>query len=98
MQLPSGEHIGVIHSEFTHEDAGGLGHGIRGGRETPECEDRCGPEAELGLLSASGSLALGNLRPLLSPGLTPGVQEGAAQSCPKAVGTQGAGWRDRQFC
>lgn len=98
VQLPSGEHIGVIHPEFTHEDAGGLGRGIQGGRETPECKDRCGPGAELELLSASGSLALGNQQPLLSPGLTPGVQEDSAQSCPKAVGIQGGGWRGRQFC
>lgn len=58
-------------------------------------EDRCGPEAELELLSASGSLALGNSQPLLSPGLTPGVQGGSAQSCLKAAGTQGGG-ADRQ--
>lgn len=37
VQLPSGEHLGVIHTEFIHENAGGLGHGIQEGRDTPEC-------------------------------------------------------------
>lgn len=37
VQPPSGRHTGVIHTEFIREDAGGLGHGVQGGKETPKC-------------------------------------------------------------